>query len=159
MRARGVKFTSPLFTAGDSGVIAKNVQSFFNACGSACSDVSSPAYIDVIAVNAFAGPWNQPGADGCRDGAAFITNEVASLSPSLPVFITNWGRLFTANIQDQVDCMQVVGTFFGAGSPIERVYWFAATDYGGNTSNHLLTNELPNGKKLGEIWKTACDAL
>jgi hypothetical protein len=84
MRARGVKFTSPLFTAGDSGVIAKNVQSFFNACGSACSDVSSPAYIDVIAVNAFAGPWNQPGADGCRDGAAFITNEVevASLSPS-----------------------------------------------------------------------------
>jgi hypothetical protein len=55
--------------------------------------------------------------------------------------------------------MQVVGTFFGAGSPIERVYWFAATDYGGNTSNHLLTNELPNGKKLGEIWKTACDAL
>eukprot|EP00985_Skeletonema_marinoi_P014201 scaffold7162_cov165-Skeletonema_marinoi.AAC.1 len=46
MKSRGTKVTSPLVRAGDSGVIKSNIQAFFDACGSACSDQSDPAYID-----------------------------------------------------------------------------------------------------------------
>merc|ERR1712224_535236 len=63
-RARGGKITSPLIKAGGSGVIAGNLQQFFNACGAPCSDPSNQAYIDVIAINAFCGVFN--GSAGCR---------------------------------------------------------------------------------------------
>lgn len=93
MRSRGTKVTGPLLKAGDSGVLKQNMRIFFDACGAACFDESDPAYIDVIAVNGFCGPWN--GAAGCRAGASFIYNEAEQASNAfynLPVYITNWSR-------------------------------------------------------------------
>lgn len=159
MRARGTKFTSPLIKAGGSGVIASNLAKFFNACGSACRDVKSPSYIDVVAVNAFAGNWNRAGLDGCLDAATFIKNEVQSLTYGIPVYITNWSRLFTTSVQDQADCMKATSMYFTTGSPVTRVYWFGATDYGGGSSNNKLNSVLPDGRTLGQVWKATCDAL
>jgi len=71
MKSRGTKITSPLVKAGGSGVIQSNMQTFLSACGPACTNPDDPAYIDVIAINAFCGPWNFP-SPGCRGGANFI---------------------------------------------------------------------------------------
>jgi hypothetical protein len=89
MRSRGTKVTGPLLKAGNSGVIKQHMQKFFDACGQACFDKANPAYIDVIAINGFCGPWN--GAAGCSGGASFIYNEAVSVSNAfnnLPVYIT-----------------------------------------------------------------------
>jgi hypothetical protein len=89
MRSRGTKVTGPLVKAGNSGDITQRMGQFFDACGWACSDRANPAYIDVIAINGFCGPWN--GDDGCHGGASFIYNEAASVSNAfhnLPVYIT-----------------------------------------------------------------------
>ncbi|KAL7546402.1 hypothetical protein ACHAWF_009739 [Thalassiosira exigua] len=99
MRSRGTKVTGPLLKAGSNGVIEQNMRTFFDACGAACFDPSDPAYIDIIAINGFCGPWNDA-YGGCRGGAAFIYNEVVSASGAfngLPVYITNWSRLQTSN--------------------------------------------------------------
>jgi hypothetical protein len=160
MRARGVKFTSPLLKAGESGVIASNLNEFYDACGPACRNPGSPAYINVNAVNAFVGPWNTAGVEGCRDAATFITNEVKAYnSDGLPWYITNWSRLGTTNIDDQAYAMEVIHLFFGGGSPIERIYWFGATDYGGGSSNNFLTQFTASGQTLGQVWKANCDTL
>jgi hypothetical protein len=148
-----------LIKAGGSGVIASNAAKFFNACGMPCRDSKNPAYIDVVSVNAFAGNWNRAGLEGCLDAATFVRNEVQKLTYGIPVFITNWSRLFTTSVQDQADCMKATGAYFSPGSPVKRVYWFGATDYGGVSSNNKLTNVLPDGKTLGQLWQATCDAL
>ena len=89
MRSRGTKVTGPLLKAGGSGEIERNMRTFLNACGRACSDPADPAYIDVIAINGFCGPWN--GSAGCRGGASFINNEAVSTSNAFnnrPVYMT-----------------------------------------------------------------------
>ena len=159
LRARGVKFTSPLLHAGGSGVIQANLDQFYAACGAGCNDPANPAYINVNAVNAFVGPWNRAGIDGCRDAAIFVTNEVKSATDGRPWYITNWSRLGTSNISDQADAMKVLASFFESGSLIERVYWFGATDYGGGSSNNFLTQVTSSGQTLGQIWKISCDQL
>ena len=35
---------------------------------------------------------------------------------------------------------QAIDAFFDEGSPVQRVYWFGATDYGGGTVNNFLTD-------------------
>jgi len=164
LRSRGTKITSPLLKAGGGGVLLGNLDAFFNACGPACKNPNDPAYIDVIAINAFCGDFNGP--DGCRDGASFIYNEAISCSNAysgIPVYITNWSRLQTANPQDQVDAIEAIEKFFpssAANNPVvERVYWFGATDFGGGSSNNFLTQVLADGSTLGERWKNKCDSL
>lgn len=163
LRASGTKITSPLLKAGGSGVLQANLQAFLNACGSPCTAPNDPAYIDVIAVNAFCGDFNGP--SGCRGGAAFIYNESVGMSNAfgnLPVYITNWSRLQTSNPQDQVEAIDAIDEFFPStsGNPIvERVYWFGATDFGGGSSNNFLTNTLNDGSTLGQAWKNKCDSL
>lgn len=152
-------FTSPLIRAGESGVIQSNLAEFYAACGSACRDPTGPAYINVHAVNAFVGPWNQAGIAGCRDAAIFMTNEVQKFSDGLPWYITNWSRLGTSNIDEEADAMRVLAQFFVTGSPIQRIYWFGATDYGGGSSNNFLTQRTASGQTLGQIWKSNCDAI
>jgi hypothetical protein len=168
MRARGVQFTSPLLRAGGNDIIAININTFYMACGPTCHDPKSPAYINANAVNAFVGPWNRPGINGCRDSADFITNEVKNYNinnivGSRPWYVTNWSRLGTFNIYDQVDAMNVILQFFLTGSPIQRIYWFGATDYGGNSGNNTLTTPLitSNGSSisLGQIWAANCKLL
>ena len=168
LRARGVQFTSPLLKAGSEGAIVTHLNTFYAACGSACHDPQSPAYININAINAFAGPWNSPGIQGCRDGAAFVTNEMIlynknNLAGSRPWYVTNWSRLGTYDILDQVDAINAIEYFFASGSPVQRIYWFGATDYGGNSGNNFLTGSvtLPNGvtTTLGQLWKTKCDNL
>lgn len=154
------RVTSPLIRAGDSGTIRAAVDEFFHACGPSCRDPASPAYIDVIAVNAFCGPWNSAPLY-CRGGANFIVEEVRGVfqSYNLPVYITNWSRLYTSSPEDQVDAMNAIDAFFVSNSPVERVYWFGATDYGGGSTNNFLTTTLDNGRTLGEVWKEKCEAL
>ena len=159
LRASGVKFTSPLLKAGGAGVVAKNLDTFYAACGPGCRDPSSSAYINVNAVNAFVGPWNKAGIEGCRDAASFMTGELKAYPDGLPWFITNWSRLGTSNIDEQADAMKVLNLFFAAGSRIQRIYWFGATDYGGASSNNFLTKVTSSGLTLGQVWKANCDAL
>ena len=168
LRARGVQFTSPLLRAGGEGVIASNLNTFYSACGPACHDPKSPAYININAINAFVGPWNAPGIDGCRDAANYVTNEVRNynsdnVASRRPWYVTNWSRLGTFDIQDQVNAMLVIKNFFDITSPIQRVYWFGATDYGGNSGNNFLTSELVTAggvsTTLGQIWEANCNAL
>jgi hypothetical protein len=168
LRARGVQLTSPLIRAGDAGVIASHLNTFYRACGPVCHDINSPAYIHINAVNAFVGPWNAPGIDGCRDAANFITNELRSYNIENPEnrrpwYITNWSRLGTFDVQDQVNAMMVIKDFFDITSPIERIYWFGATDYGGNSGNNFLTEKLVTSSgvstTLGQIWEANCNVL
>jgi hypothetical protein len=168
LRARGVKFTSPLLRAGSSGAIITYLNTFYTACGPSCHDPQSPAYININAINAFVGSWNDPGIDGCRDGAKFITNEVINYNDknsdgSRPWYITNWSRLGTYNTIEQVDAMNVIDEFFVSGSPVQRIYWFGATDYGGNSGNNFLTTQVTttsgDTKTLGQIWEAKCKTL
>lgn len=161
LRSRGAKVTGPLLKAGRSGTIKQNMQTFFDACGQACLDETDPAYIDVIAVNAFCGPWNGPA--GCRGGARFIYDESMSVSSTfndLPVYITNWSRLQTSVPLDQVDAIESIDEFFPSSGVVNRVYWFGARDYGGGAeTTGYLTNVLPDGRSLGEVWRTKCDSI
>ena len=161
LRSRGAKVTGPLLKAGASGLLKQNMQSFFDACGSACFDPTNVAYIDIIAINGFCGPWN--GEAGCRGGAKFLYNEAASVSSAfsnLPVYITNWSRLQTSAPLDQVDAIESIDEFFPTLGVVDRVYWFGARDYGGGAeTTGYLTNVLPDGRLLGEVWRTKCDNI
>ena len=164
LKARGTKITSPLLKAGGPGVLTGNLRDFFTSCGPPCADKSDPAYVDIIAINAFCGDFNGP--SGCRGGAGFIYNEALAASGAfgnLPVYVTNWSRLQTSNPQDQVDAINAIEEFFpntGPSNPvIERVYWFGATDFGGGSSNNFLTQVLADGSTLGELWRQKCDSL
>lgn len=161
LRQRGVKFTSPLLRAGEPGVTASNLNQFYAACGAPCRDRNNPAYININAVNVFVGPWNVAGVQGCIDAANYMVNEIESYYPTdnLPWYITNWSRLGTYNISDQVDAMGVIHLFFQSDSPIQRIYWFGATDYGGNSGNNFLTQQTSNGQTLGQVWKSKCDTI
>eukprot|EP00591_Stephanopyxis_turris_P017726 CAMPEP_0195538828 /NCGR_PEP_ID=MMETSP0794_2-20130614/49734_1 /TAXON_ID=515487 /ORGANISM="Stephanopyxis turris, Strain CCMP 815" /LENGTH=1792 /DNA_ID=CAMNT_0040672837 /DNA_START=109 /DNA_END=5487 /DNA_ORIENTATION=- len=171
MRQRGVKFTSPMITGGGPGEIKQRISSFYSSCGPDCNIPSSAAFIDVIAINAFCGPWNinDPSnpSQGCRNGASYILGEVESLPTGegggLPVYITNWSRLQVSATEDQLAAMDATDEFFKEGSPVERVYWFGATDYGGNSSNNLLTDKIESGihagTTLGQLWKQKCDSM
>ena len=166
-RSSGTKITSPMLKAGGSGTLYRNLNDFFNACGSPCYDKNDPAYIDIIAINAFCGDFNGPA--GCRGGAAFIYNEAISASKSfqnIPVYITNWSRLQTNDPQDQVDAVNAIEEFFPADDGtndddyvVQRVYWFGATDFGGDSSNNFLTTVLADGNTLGELWRNKCKSL
>ena len=166
LRTSGTKITSPLLKAGGEGVLGNNLDEFLNACGEACTNKDDPAYIDVIAVNAFCGDFNGP--SGCRGGAAFINNEALKISRStidnIPVYITNWSRLGTSNPDDQIDAIDAIDEFFPGSSNdtgvVQRVYWFGATDFGGASSNNFLTNVLSDGKTtLGKYWLDKCESL
>lgn len=165
--AFGIKVTSPLLKAGSEGVLGGNINAFFDACGPACFDVHDPAYIDIIAINAFCGDFNGPA--GCRGGAEFITKEATQLYQqySLPIYITNWSKLGTSHPDDQLEAMDAIDEFFipqrddtnQDDGIIERVFWFGATDYGGGSSNNFLTTELSNGVTLGDYWYDKCNTL
>jgi len=164
LKARGTKITSPLLKAGGPGILAGNMRDFFTSCGPPCADKSDPAYIDVIAINAFCGDFNGPA--GCHGGAGFIYNEAVATSGefrNLPVYVTNWSQLQTSNPQDQVDAINAIEKFFPNTGPsnavIKRVYWFGATDFGGGSSNNFLTEVLADGSTLGEHWERKCATL
>jgi len=163
---RGTKVTSPMLKAGGPGELLKNLNDFFNACGPPCVDRNDPAYIDVIAINAFCGDFNGPA--GCRGGAAFIYNEAINTSSAfnkIPVYITNWSRLQTDDPEDQIEAIDAIEQFFpssittDADRVVKRVYWFGATDFGGGSSNNFLTNVLSGGSTLGELWRNKCESL
>jgi len=163
LRRRGVRITTPLLK-GDSP--ATYLSAFWQSCGPACSDPSSPAYIDVVAVNAFCGSWNLPSGttEGCRGGAAFVVSSLPStLRGGRPVYVTNWSYLGSSTAAEQLAALDAIDALFAPLSPVERVYWFGARDYGGGTSNNLLTDAVTSGERagttLGELWAAKCAAL
>ena len=162
MRAAGTRVTSPLMRSGDADVIPNNVRAFFEACGAPCVDPTSPAYIDIIAINSFCGPWN---GGNCDAAVAFIVGEIGKVVEDwdVPVYITNWSYLSSDSVQDQVVALESIDGFFVDGSPVERVYWFGAQDFGGGTTNNFLTNTVTGSDgevtTLGALWKAKCDGL
>jgi len=172
MRNRGIKFTSPLIKAGPSGVIPESVRDFYASCGDGCGDPDSVQYIDVIAVNAFCGPWNierdpRNPQKGCRNAAAFIVDEIRKIAPGaggdLPVYITYWSRLYSITVLDQVPAILAMDEFFRKGSPVERVYWFGGNDFRERAFKNHLTDTLTIGPwkdmTLGKLWEKKCQAL
>ncbi|KAL1511726.1 hypothetical protein AB1Y20_005014 [Prymnesium parvum] len=162
LRARGVRFTTPMLKADNaSGRLLR----FWSACGAPCSNESSPAYIDIVAVNPFCGVWNLPvgTAAACRNGAAFVLNDLRPVLRGRAVYVTNWGYLGSSTAAAQLAAMDATDAFFVDGSPVARVYWFGATDYGGGTTNNFLDRTVESGDRagqtLGAIWKAKCDSL
>ena len=64
--------------------------------------------------------------------------------------MTNWAYLGGATPSAQLPALEAIDAFFEAGSPVERVYWFGATDYGGGTSANFLTDVVETGARQGE---------
>jgi Glycosyl hydrolase catalytic core len=157
LRQAGTKVTTPLMKADTAW---KDITEFFNACGGPCNDPSSDAYIDVIAINAFCGPWNN---GDCHVGAEWVVNQLwesqAATQITRPVYIINWSYLQTFNPQDQIVAIDAIDSFFVANSPVERVYWFGALDFGGESGNNYLTTVTADGETLGQKWRAKCDSL
>merc|ERR1719491_1390214 len=150
-----------------SDFLAQHVNEFFRACGPSCSDPNSPAYIDIIAVNAVCRPSDTVNPEnprqGCRNAANYFVDETNSLMQSgrLAVYITNWSRLNAKNAYDQLAAMEVTDTFFRSGSRIQRVYWLGAIDNGIGTEYSFLTQQIGNGSRagqtLGQVWRQECN--
>jgi hypothetical protein len=158
MRAKGFKFTTPL-VKGDK--VTESLNAFFDGCGAACSDKSDAAYIDVNAINAFCGEWN----DGdCAAGARFIVSEAEQATNPRPVYVTNWSYIGEGTtIEDELQAMHGTSGFFESQSPVERVYWFGAKDIGGGSEESVTyhTNEVPEGggQTMGDVWAETCRTL
>lgn len=79
MRNNQFQFTSPLMKADQPSI---DIANFYAGCNpldlniNPCEAPNNPAYINIIAVNAYCGPWNnnntQPTKANCSDGAAFV---------------------------------------------------------------------------------------
>lgn len=162
LRARGVRVTTPLLKADQPG---DYLEEFWAVCGDACHDPSSPAYIDIVAVNPFCGAWNEPigTAEGCRGGAEFVVDQLRDYLRGRPIHVTNWGYLGGDTTEAQLAAMDATDAFFAADSPVERVYWFGARDYGGGTTRNFLSDVVESGERagstLGELWAERCSSL
>lgn len=162
LRARGVKVTTPLLRADHAST---HLDSFWEACGAPCSDPNSPAFIDVIGVNPFCGSWNLPAGTeaGCRGGAAFVVAAIEPARRGKPIYVTNWGYLGSSTAAAQLPALDASDAFFAPGSPVHRVYWFGARDYGGGTSNNMLTDVVMTGPRagrtLGQLWAEKCASM
>lgn len=167
-KTNGVKFTTPLFKTDNINV---DIRKFFNELtkiDNTSQNINSPTYIDIIAINVFCGSWNN---NNCRGGIEYILTELNKLPDNLkskPIYITNWSYLGIDGTPDkQVAAMEATPYFFDPSNNypdinIERVYWFGAKDYGGNTPNEInfLTKSVPSlNKKLGEIWNNICSSI
>ena len=85
---------------------------------------------------------------------------VSSAFGNLPVYITNWSRLQTSDVLDQVDAIDSIDEFFPASGVVQRVCWFGARDYGGGAgTTSYLNNILQDGRSLGDVWRTKCDSI
>jgi hypothetical protein len=135
-------------------------------------------------VNAYCGPWNnnnqQPTEANCRQGAAFVIqdgphslNKIPQVtSKNIPVYITNWARKnYGSPLQspyDQLVALDATDAWFAPGSPVQRVYWFGATDYESSNIGTVQVNDIGNmltaktalaGKTLGQLWNEKCQTL
>ena len=181
MRRDGFRFTSPFLTPEGT---TKAIADFYEACGTGCEDKASPAYIDTIAVNSFCGPWSardgreQPTEQDCRANVGGVLAELQKVPQingergSLPVRITNWGRVNghgRLSPDDQLAAMDAADAWFGEGSPVEAVYWFAQT-FGGHSLDatdsysvteigNKLSQRTSSGRTLGQVWEEKCKAL
>jgi hypothetical protein len=157
MRANGFKFTTPL-VKGDK--ILENLNAFYRGCGASCSEESDAAYIDINAINAFCGSWNN---GNCAAGANYVVGVAEKATEQRPVYITNWGYIgLDATVELEVEAMKGTIGFFMSGT-VERAYWFGARDIGGGSGESVtyLTNTIPgeNGKTMGEFWEETCSSL
>jgi len=102
-------------------------------------------------------------AEGCRGGAAYVVDRLLGSLRGRPIHVTNWGYLGSATAEAQLAAMDATGAFFAPGSPVERVYWFGARDYGGGTTTNFLTDVVESGERagrtLGELWVERCSSL
>lgn len=185
LRERGVRVTTPLLKADQ---VAQNLEEFWAVCGDECNNRSSPAYIDIVAANPFCGFWSQgctnetdcwtrdepsgaQAAEGCRKGARSVVRDLFNSLRGRPVMMTNWGYLGTSTTESQVAAIEATDAFFeplvingrSIYSPVERVYYFGATDCCGDTTRNFLTDTVLAGARagatLGELWHERCESL
>merc|ERR1719326_1424436 len=130
-----------------------------NAC-SGCLTYGSNTKIDGFASNVFVGSWNGGNLAGGVDWSVNQFKPISSKYNNMPFYVTNWGYLGTSSANDQVSAMRVTSSFFTYGSPVVKVFYFAAKDYGGNTYNNGFDVYASSaGGTLGQAWEQTCSGL
>ena len=105
------------------------------------------------------GTYRQERKMGVEGGAKYIIDTLNNVErKNKPVYITNWAYLGGVVADDQLVALKATDEFFSADSPIERVYWFGAQDYGGGTvdTTNYLTEATTDGSTLGDLWNLKC---
>jgi len=153
LRARGTQIIAPAVKNDKPGV---NIDAFMNACPS-CLTPGSPSKIDGFASNVFVGSWNHGDLNG---GVTWSVNQFKPTSAkynNMPFYVTNWSYLGTHSPYDQKAAMSATRSFFINSSPVVKVFYFAARDYGGGTTNNGF-DSYAGSQSLGEIWRQTCDS-
>lgn len=153
-RARGMKITTP-FLSSSGGDLQAQFQDFFSSC-SGCNDPKSPLYINHIAFNSWIGAWGKQ-----SDEEVFIKNTAASLKQKYgrDVYLGSYAFLGGRTATQQVSIIN--GQIFDpAFSVLSGVYYFAAKDFGGGTTNNDLSTVVEsgpsNGRTLGQVLRARC---
>jgi hypothetical protein len=106
------------------------------------------------------------------EGGPSALNKIPQVSDkNIPVYITNWARKnYVTPLQspyDQLVALDATDAWFAPGSPVQRVYWFGATDYESSMGivqvndigNMLTAKSALAGKTLGQLWNEKCQTL
>jgi len=156
LRNRGTRVTSPLFT-DNGGAAQDKLQRFFAHCGPACSDPASPYYVDVLATN----QWLLSPSSAHPDQEEWIKREVAAMSEAnsgRPVILGNFAWLGGTTADQAAEAIRSSRIWDRSWSGLEAVFYFAATDYGGNTLYHRLSDTTSSGSTVGAALVERCRA-
>jgi len=156
LRARGTRVTSPLFT-DHQGPANEKFQRFFERCGNECSDPSSKYYIDVLATN----QWLLNDQSAHIGQEQWIKDYAAKLrqdNDDRPVILGNFAWLGATTADQQAAAIANSRIWDRSWSGLEAVFYFAATDYGGGTSNNFLSSTTSTGSTVGAALINKCQA-
>lgn len=156
MRGNGTRVTTPLFT-DHGGPAAEKFQAFFSRCGIECSTPGSDYYIDVLATN----QWLLSPQSSHTDREEWIRNEVNQISQNhgnRPVILGNFAWLHANSADQQVEAITNSRIWDRAWSGLEAVFYFGATDFGGNTTNNFLSSQTSTGSTIAGALVNRCRA-
>jgi len=156
LRTRGTRVTSPLFT-DHGGAAQDKLLSFFARCGPECSNPASPYYVDLVATN----QWLlNPSSDHAIQ-EEWIKSQVAAMRQAngdRPVVLGNFAWLGASTADQAADAIARSRIWDPSWSGLEAVFYFAATDYGGNTLYHRLSDTTSSGSTVGAALVERCRA-
>jgi hypothetical protein len=130
---------------------------FFARCGSGCSDPNSKYYIDVLATN----QWLQSPQSDHRSQEQWIKDlarEIKQDNGNRPVILGNFAWIGAQSAAEQVEGIVSSRIWDKSWSELEAVFYFAATDYGGGTTNNFLSSRTSSGSTVGESLINRCRA-
>lgn len=154
LRARGTQITSPLFT-DHGGPVKDKFRRFFSRCGSGCSDPRSKYYINVLATN----QWLQSPQVEQRSQEQWIKDlvrEIKQENGNRPVILGNFAWIGASTAEEAVEGIASSRIWDKSWSGLEAVFYFAATDYGGGTTNNFLSSQTSSGSTVGAALISRC---